>query len=149
MDSVARTPWHLWVVGVLGVAWNGFGATDYTMTQLENRSWFTSMGFDAGQTEAMLAYLDAAPAWTHAAWAIGVWGGVAGSILLLLRKRLAVEAFMLSFVGAFLGLVNHLTVEVPDELAEMAASPVMYFVVLIAAALVWYAWSMRKRGVLQ
>lgn len=30
-------PIHLWAVGGLAVLWNGFGALDYTMSQLRNR----------------------------------------------------------------------------------------------------------------
>jgi hypothetical protein len=26
------TPWHLWLVGVLALLWNSFGAFDYVMT---------------------------------------------------------------------------------------------------------------------
>lgn len=142
------TPWHLWAIGILALLWNGFGAADYTMTQLENRSWFATMGFSDIQTDAMLAYLDAAPMWTHAAWALGVWGGVLGAVLLLLRNRLAVAAFAVSLGGAALGLINHLTAQVPEELAEMAQSPVMYVVVVIAIALLWYAVTMRRRRIL-
>ena len=30
MDSMTRsTPWHLWVVGVVSLLWNGFGAYDF------------------------------------------------------------------------------------------------------------------------
>ena len=29
-----KTPWHLWVVGVLTLLWNAVGATSYTMTRL-------------------------------------------------------------------------------------------------------------------
>ena len=29
MNSMTvKTPWHLWVVGVLALLWNGFGAYD-------------------------------------------------------------------------------------------------------------------------
>jgi hypothetical protein len=31
-----KTPWHLWVVGILSLLWNAFGGYDYTMTQLRD-----------------------------------------------------------------------------------------------------------------
>ena len=30
----ARTPWHLWVVGIVSLAWTAFGANDYLQAQL-------------------------------------------------------------------------------------------------------------------
>ncbi len=147
-DTATKTPWHLWVVGIGSLLWNAMGANDYTQTQLGNRGYFEMMGFDAQMTDAVLAYMDAAPMWTHAAWAIGVWGGLAGSILLLLRNRYAVHAFAISLLGAVLGLINYQTADFPAELSEMANSPMMFIVVAIAIGLLFYAWSMRKRGLL-
>ena len=52
----------------------------------------------------MLAWIDAFPIWAQFGWGLGVWGGLAGSVLLLLRSRWAVWAFGLSLLGAVLGL---------------------------------------------
>lgn len=142
------TPWHVWAVGVLAVLWNGFGATDYTMTQLRNRSWFEAMGFDAGTTEVVLEFLAAAPAWSDAAWALGVWGGLAGSLLLLMRSGWSVVVFALSLVGVIGSMIFQAQYQYPPELAEMANSPIMWVVFAIAVFLLIYAWVMRKRGVL-
>ena len=38
----ARTPAHLWIVGILSLLWNCFGAYDYTMTQLRNMDYLRS-----------------------------------------------------------------------------------------------------------
>lgn len=148
MNTATKTPWHLWVVGIIALIWNGFGASDYTMTQTENRDWFTGMGFDNAQTDAMLAFMETQPMWTHAAWALGVWGGVVAAVLLLLRKRWAVLAFAVSLLGAFLGLINNQTTEYPADLQEMGESPMMFFIVAIAAFFLWYAWKQRSSGVL-
>ena len=37
MDASAKAPVHLWVVGLLSLVWNGFGAYDYFMSKTENR----------------------------------------------------------------------------------------------------------------
>src|SRR3546814_7159427 len=36
MNTTVKTPWHLWVVGVLSLLWNAVGAFDYTMTKLND-----------------------------------------------------------------------------------------------------------------
>src|SRR3712207_1087839 len=91
----SRTPWHLWLVGVLSLLWNGFGAYDYLMTNTQGDAYLRSMGL----TEAQMAYYDAMPAWMTAVWAIGVWGATLGSVLLLLRRRWAVPVFTASLVA--------------------------------------------------
>lgn len=149
MNEGARAPWHLWAVGLLSLAWNGFGAADYTMSQLGDRNWFAGMGFSEEQTIAVLQFLADSPMWTHAAWAFGVWGAVVGSVLLLLRNRLAVWAFAISLAGAVLGLINQKIADYPPELAEMQGSPVMYGIVAIAILLLWYAIRMKSSGVIR
>ena len=79
--SVGRTPWHLWAVGLLSLAWNAIGGIDYTMTQTHNAAYL------AAATPAQIAWFAGFPAWEVAAWALGVWGASAGSLLLLARSR--------------------------------------------------------------
>lgn len=149
MTDRDSAPWHLWVVGMLATLWNGFGATDYTMTQLQSRSWYSSMGFDEPTTNAIFAYFETTPAWADAAWACGTWGGVVGALLLLARSRWAVPAFFVSIAGAIASTVFQAGAELPPEMAEMGGSSVMYVVIAIAALLIWYATNMRGRGVLK
>ena len=49
-----RTPVHLWVVGILALLWNCFGAYDYTMSHMRNMDYLGKMG----DANAMLAYMD-------------------------------------------------------------------------------------------
>lgn len=88
-----KPPIHFWIIGALGLLWNGFGGLDYTMTKTHNAAWMAML------TPEQIAYLDAFPLWANAAWALGVWGSVAGAVLLLLRKRHAVMAYIVSLVG--------------------------------------------------
>ncbi len=141
------TPWHLWVVGVLSLLWNGFGAYNFIMTTTQGEAYFRASGFDQG----MIDYYNAMPAWMYVPWTVGVWGAVAGSILLLLRNRLAVWAFGLSLIGAVVTLIYGQFVNPmpppPPELAMMKYMP--YVITAVAAFLLWYAWSMSKKGVLR
>jgi hypothetical protein len=145
-----KTPWHLWVVGVLSLAWNAFGANDYLQTQMGNLAYYESMldGIDATPEQA-LAYFQSYPAWVHAFWALGVWGAVLGSLLLLLRSRFAVQAFALSLLGLATTTVYQLIVGQP-EWAQGTATTIMTIVIWSAATfLLIYAASMRSKGVLR
>jgi hypothetical protein len=95
-----KTPWHIWVVGLITLMWHAFGAYDYTMSELRDAAYLSMMPED--QRAGMLAYLDAMPSWAVATWALGVWGSVLGSVLILARSRHAVNAFVVSLLG-FIG----------------------------------------------
>lgn len=141
-DTDRSTPWHFWVVVAIAVLWNGFGGYDYTMSHVQGEAYYRQMQM----TEAQIAFMNTYPSWMHAVWAIGVWGSVVGSILLLSRMRWAFHAFVLSLLGA-LGNVAY-TATAPG--ASEAMGLVMP-IVIVAACLffIWYSWTMTKRGVLR
>ncbi len=144
-----RTPVHLWIVGVLSLLWNGFGAFDYFMTRTKGAAWIDQMmpGVDGSK---YMTYIDAFPLWASIGWGLGVWAAVAGSILLLIRSRHAVTAFTLSLIGAILGIAYQLMnpVDIPEMKAGFNAF-VPYLVIILAAFLVWYAWTQEKKGVIR
>jgi hypothetical protein len=138
----AGAPWHFWLIAVVSLLWNGFGGFDYTMSHVQGETYYRQMKM----TEAQIAFMDTYPVWMHAVWAIGVWGSVAGAILLLLRMRWAFHAFVLSLFGA-LGNVLY-TALTPGAGANMGV--VMPLVIVgIVLFFIWYAWMMTKRGVLR
>lgn len=143
--SAARAPWHLWVVGIVGVLWNGFGAYDYVMTNLQGETYMRSMGV----TDAQISYFNAMPAWMMGVWAIGVWGGLLASVLLLLRMKWALHAFVAS-LAAF--VVNLIYTYLLSNGAEVTGQTMMLMNAAILAGCLfftWYAWTMTKRGVLR
>jgi hypothetical protein len=147
----ARTPAHLWIVGILSLLWNAFGGYDYTMTRMRNTDYLASMmpGVDPN---AMLAWVDAFPLYAQFGWGLGVWAGLAGAVLLLMRSRHAVWAFALSLIGAVLGLGYQIFAAPPPPGAEQmgAMADIMpWVIILVAAALLYYAYSQAKKGVLR
>lgn len=141
----AATPWHLWAVGVISLLWNAFGGYDFVMSVTQGEPYWRA----SGMTQPMIDYFNAMPTWMYVPWVLGVWGAVAGSILLLMRSRFAIHAFALSLLGAIgslaYGLMNPMP-ELPPAMAMMTWMP--WVIVVIAALLAWYAWTMGKKGVL-
>jgi hypothetical protein len=145
----ARTPAHLWIVGILSLLWNGFGAFDYTMTRMRNTDYLASAmpGVDPNAT---LAWIDAFPIYAQIGWALGVWLGLLGSVLLLLRSRWAVWSYGLSLVGAVLGLGYQVALAPPLAGAEGAMFTLMpYVIILVALGLFLYARAMERKGLLR
>ena len=144
MDGSARTPVHLWVAGVVSTLWNAMGVTDYVMTQTRNAAWMAQMSPD------QIAWFDRAPFIAHASWAFGVWGALAGSLLLLARSRHAVIAFILSLAGLAVNTGYQLTAPMPSGHMDSAGMLAFHAAIwAVAIALLVYALRMRRRGVLR
>src|SRR3954469_12733879 len=112
----AGAPWHFWVLGVLGFLWSCMGGYDYTMSHLQGDAYYRA----SHMTEAQIAVMNAYPVWMHAVWAFGVWGSVAGAILLLLRMRWAFHAYLLSTLGAVGALAYSVAVAHATGAMELA-----------------------------
>lgn len=139
-----RTPTHLWIIGILALLWNGYACYDYLMTVTANADYLSKLPPD------MVAYMNGLPAWTTAAWALGVWGGLIGSVLLLIRSRYAVWAFAVSLIGAIFGLGYQMFMTTrPAMMTAGAAAAIPWVIILICAFLVWYSWTEERKGVLR
>ncbi|MDQ3077778.1 MAG: hypothetical protein M3Q83_02930 [Pseudomonadota bacterium] len=142
-----RTPTLFRIVAVLSLLWNGYGALNYVMTRMRNMDYLAAMGGDPAQ---MLAYIDSFPLWAQAGWGLGVWGGVAGAIMLLVRSRVAVAAFGLSLVGMTLSFgYQFLGPPAPPEMSGSAGAIVPIVIIVLGIAQLLYARRMLARGVLR
>lgn len=137
-------PWHLWLVGALALLWNGYGAYDYLMTHLQGDAYLAGMGMTAAQMD----YYTAMPAWMTAAWALGVWGGTIGAILLLLRMKWATWAFTVSLLG-LIGSWIHTFTSNGLEVAGAAGVVMSVVITLVCVFLILYARMMTARRVLR
>lgn len=145
-STPARTPGHLWVVGAVSLLWNSFGCFDYVMTKLDPVAYMASVGM--GEPE--IAYVQAMPAWLSVFWALGVWGSLVGSILLLMRSRHAVAAFAISLVGLAVSQVYQFADSTMP--AAMHSGAMIGMTALIWAMLLfflWYSSRMKAAGVLR
>ncbi len=97
----SRTPWHLWVVGVLAVLFNAIGVFDFVMSMAQGADYMAS----AGMTPEQIALYTNLPGWMIVVWAIGVFGAIIASFLLLARKRLAGPIFAVSLAAFVLNLI--------------------------------------------
>lgn len=142
MSRLAPTPKHLWIIGVITLLWNLVGAYDYLMTQTENEAYMSQ--FD----EAQLEYFYGFPMWVEVFWALAVWGSVAGSVLLLMRKRLAVPVFLVSFVSMVITAVYNFGLS--SGMDVMGTGGLVFSIVIFIVALgLWlYARAMAQRDVL-
>jgi hypothetical protein len=144
-ERTIKTPWHLWLVGVVAVLFNSIGVFDFVMSMTQGSSYMAS----AGMTPAQIAHYQALPAWMTADWAIGVFGALLGSVLILLRNKLAWPILAVS-LAAFLVSLAH-TYLLTDGGKIMGSQMAIASAVIagLLAFFTWYAWWMTRRGVLR
>ena len=139
-----KTPWHLWLVGILGLLWSAMGAMDYFMTQTKNESYMSNF------TPEQLAFFYSFPSWVVATWAIAVWGGVIGTLLLLAKKSIAVWILLASLLAMIITAIHNFGLsngmEVMGEPFTLIFTAVIF---LVALGLYLYAKAMSGRGVLR
>jgi hypothetical protein len=145
MTEAVKTPWHLWVVGGLSLLVNAFPVADFTMTNLQNEFWLSPL------TEPQRTFILGAPAWANVCWALGGIGAFVGSLLLLLRSRHALTAYLASIVG-LAGSTYYQHVLNGDTLRQLFENvPVIVTAVIwvIMLGLIFYARAMTAKGVLR
>ncbi len=145
----ARIPAHLWVAGTLSLLWTCFGAYDYLMTRTHNVAYLAS-SMPGVDPKVALAWIDDLPMFAQIGWGLGVWSGLLGSVLLLLRSRYAVWAFALSMLGIILSIGYQLAAAPPLPGAQGVMYEVMpYLIIIVGVALLAYSQAMVRRDVLR
>ena len=92
------------------------------------------------------AMMEAAPTWMFAAFATAVWIGLAGAVLLLLRKKLSVPLLGVSLVAV---LVQFSAYFLDPQLRGVVGSDMLLIPIIIVAVtwtVFWFAWHSKKRG---
>ena len=117
-ENTVKTPIHLWIIGIVSVLWNAGGAFDYSATQFQAEFYMSQF------TQEQLDYFYGFPPWMDAAWAVGVWGSLLGSIGLLMRKSWAVWMFGASIVGLAISTVYNFALS--DGLEAMGSGAAIF-----------------------
>lgn len=127
-----------WIISIVALLWFLTGVNAY-LQQAYRTEWFTSQL----NMEQMAAVNDM-PAWVTAAFAIAVFAGTLGAIVLLLRKKWARPLFSLSLLGVLLQTVHHLVISNYNEIFGPPIMPLIAIVVLLF--LIWYTKKTVAKG---
>ncbi len=140
-----NTPWHIWLIGAVSLLWNTGGAVDYMMAHYAPETWFTAA------SPAQRAYFESFPVWATAFWALGAWGALAGSVLLLMRSRFAALAFGVSLIGLLVNTSRLFAAEGAGAVDLLGRGNLAFTAALIIVALgLWlYARAMVQLGFLR
>lgn len=135
----SKIPIWFWALAGLGVAWNIFGIVQFLGALNPSAESLTARGMTPEQAAVYMSI----PAWMNASFAIGVFGGFIGSVLLVMGKRQAVPVLLASLAGYVALYIGDITHGVFEALGTEQVV-ILSTVVAIAAGLVWMASHGRK-----
>lgn len=137
----SKPPVLFWVIGAILLLWNLTGLMIYyghvTMTPEMIAETFSA---------AERAFMEQTPVWATSAYATAVTAGVIGALLMLLRKKLALPLFIVSFVAV---LIQDLDAFVLRDVISVWGSrsfTLPLIIIVICVFQIWYARSTTAKG---
>jgi len=139
-ENTNTIPTWFWIVTAIALIWNimGVGAFIQQMS-------ITPEGM-AAMSEAEQELYRSTPSWVNWAFAVSVFGGAFGCLLLILKKAMAKILLILSFISVIMqmGYVFLISKAMDGFGPGGAIMPAM--IIVIAAALIWLAISAKNKG---
>jgi hypothetical protein len=140
----AAAPGWFKFLAIIGLLWNILGVLSYLFyTALIDKMMTPEVleampEADRANVEAQLELLASTPAWATGAYAIAVFGGLLGCILMLMRRNLAVPVLGLSLAGVLVQNVHNFvvanTMDVMGPTSLILPSVVLLFAILLLFA---------------
>lgn len=132
--TIVSVHWSFWVIVTVGLLFNLIGCANY-ISQMNAET-------VAAMPDEFRVMVESRPGWGTGAFAIAVFGGALGCVLLLLRKSVAVYVFIVSLVAAFAAQVPFL---------GMIGFPVAAWVgwlsqLVVSAFFIWYSKQTERKG---
>ena len=131
-----------WFYGAVGVAilWNAMGVMAYLQTMTITPEAMAAM------SQAEQDIHNATPAWANAAFAIAVFGGLLGSLLLILKKSWAIPVLILSLVAILIQMYNAFFIMDSFSVFGPGGLIMPIMIIVIAFLLVGLSKSAKSKG---
>ena len=128
----SKIHWSYWAIAAFALIWNVLGSVNYIMQM--------NPDIVATMPETHQMIINGRPAWATSGFAIGVFGGALGGLLLLLRQPAAHYVFIASLIGVLITTID--TVRVATSVISFSAMEWFVMIVLpavVGGLLVWYS----------
>ncbi len=131
-ETVGGVHWSFWAIGAVALIWNVMGVMNF----------FVQMNADALASfpESHRAIIEGRPAWATGGFAIAVFGGTLGCLLLLLRKSAAYYLFIASLLGVIVTMTH--TISIASSTIDFSPFDILMMILMplvVAAFLIWYS----------
>ena len=132
--SYQRKPTKLfWLISTLALIWNLIGVFNY-LTQ----AFMTDEILASLPQDQQLMYQEV-PAWVTAAFALAVFSGTIGAVLMLLKKKIATTFFILSFIGIISQMTYGLLLDENTDSYGPMGLLMPFMIISIGGYLIWYS----------
>lgn len=131
--------WSFWIIAAMALVWNIMGVINYFMQMNPEAV--------AAYPESHRAIIEGRPAWATGAFAIAVFAGALGCLLLLLRKSVSYYLFIASLLGVIVTMIH--TLGVVGSTIDFGAFEIVMMMVMplvVAAFLIWYSKRAEHKG---
>ena len=129
-----RKPSNLfWVISSIALVWNLMGVFNYL-----DQAFMTDKILETLPKEQQILYQDIS-AWVTAAFAIAVFSGTLGSLLLLLKKKIATTFFIISFLGIVGQMSYGLLIDQNSDSYGPMGIALPIIIIAFGGYLIWYS----------
>lgn len=136
-ETAGGVHWSFWTIGVVALLWNVMGVINF-IGQM-------NAGTLAAMPESERAIIAGRPAWATGAFALAVFGGALGCLLLLLRKSAAYYLLIASLLGVIVQTIPYLGMA-GSTIAPFEVSMIILMPLAVAAFLIWYSKQAESKG---
>ena len=138
-ETIRGVHWSFWVIGAVTLVWNVLGAMNFV--------WQLDADAVAAMPETHRAIIEGRPEWATAGFAIAVFGGALGCLLLLLRKTAAYYLFIASLLGVLVTIVHTLVMVAPGiDFSPLEGVMMILMPLVVPAFLIWYSKQSENKG---
>lgn len=139
-DTTTRPPKMFYGISGAALIWNLLGVWAYIAQVTMSQEALAAL------PDAERALYENMPAWATGAFAVAVFAGAIGSLLLLLRKALALPVLIVSMAGVLIQMVHNFLLSDALEVMGPASAIGPVIVVIIGAYLIWFANDAKGKG---
>ena len=136
----APIPVWFWVIAVVALLWNLMGCAIFSAEL------FAQEAFMEAMTEEQKEWVRTTPSWIYIVFAISVLTGLAGSVFLLMRKRISVPLFAFSLVAVVIQMGYTMLIAGGIEVMGPSGAVMPTLVTVLAIAWLMFGLFAKKKG---
>ena len=138
-EKAGGVHWSFWAIGAIALIWNILGGVNF----------FMQMNADivSAMPETHRAIIIGRPVWATGGFAVIVFGGALGCLLMLLRKSAASYVFVVSLIGGIVTMIH--TINIASSTIKFSVSEIVVMILMplvVAMFLIWYSKQAESKG---
>lgn len=140
MKTNVKPPTSFWIVGVVALLWNLMGVYQFYLGNYELESLRESVSAEA------FSIMESLPMWYSIVFAVAVFSGVLGCVLVLMKKKFAIPVFAISLLTVLVVEIYWLLGTDIIQTSGYIAALMPMIVIAVAIFLYYYSKGAARNG---